>query len=275
MADKESTIKPPEPQDKKKDKKQEKKSGVLSGILAVLFALIVVAVVFCGVFYVVLKNNIFGLGEAYRPMLQSHPILKLALPPVPPEYDPDDPKNLDDKQIREKYMEYRAKVADLTSRLEEAEGRIAEMEKEAGEADSTQKILEENQKVLEETEQVRNEIKALKAELTALLAKGDTEGFKNYFSQMDAEAARAVYAELAKADLDSEAKAAVAKPFTIMEPASAARVLTELWSKDRNIMISIMESLKAQTSALILEEMDASVAAEVMRALADRKLGRQ
>lgn len=272
MAEKEGqAAKTPEPQ----AKKQEKKAGALSGILAVLIALLVVAVVFCGVFYMVLKNNVFGLGEAYRPAFQSHPILKFALPPVPPAYDADDPKNLTQEEIVEKYGEYRQKVADLNRQLEESKSKISQMEKDAGDLAANQKVLDDNQKALQAIEEQQKKLEDINTQLAQLLAEGDREGFKAYFAQLDKAAAAAIYEELLKEDLDLETKTAIAKPFSVMEPASAAKVLTELWSKDRTIMISIMEGLKPQAAALIMEKMDASVAAEVMRVLADKKLGRK
>ena len=59
-----------------------KSRRILQGFLAVMLALVIVAMVFCGVFYIILKNNVYGLGEIFRPVFQDSPILRLALPPL-------------------------------------------------------------------------------------------------------------------------------------------------------------------------------------------------
>lgn len=124
-----------------------KSRRILQGFLAVMLSLVIVAMVFCGVFYIILKNNVYGLGEIFRPAFQDNPILRLALPPLPQEVDPDAPENLTDTEIRKKYVEYRQKVADLTTELNEAYGVISQYE-------SDQSVLEENKAVLEANEKL-------------------------------------------------------------------------------------------------------------------------
>jgi len=57
-----------------------------------LITLIVIVSVVGGVFFIVIKNNVNGLAEKYRNNLKNIPVLRMALPPPPADYDPLDPK---------------------------------------------------------------------------------------------------------------------------------------------------------------------------------------
>jgi len=244
---------------------------ILQGFLAVLLALIVVAMVFCGVFYIILKNNVYGLGESFRPIFQDNPVLKLALPETKEE-DPDAPENLSDSEIRKKYAEYRQKVADLTAQLEEANRKISEYEEKQGIIDRNQAVLEEDRQVLESIREEQAKLEEQKAEVARLIASGDREGFKEYFSQIDSETAETIYKELVKEDVNEEIKKQLAKPYASMDPASAAKVLSELWKKDQETALGIFEGLNASAKAQILENMEASTAADITRSLSDKLL---
>jgi flagellar motility protein MotE (MotC chaperone) len=270
MAERENdTEKTPEP---KKHNPESKPSSALQGFLAVVLAILVVAAVFCGVFYFILKNNLYGLGEAFRPAFQGSPILRLALPPLPEDIDPDDPKNLSDDQIKDKYIEYRKKVADLTKSLEEAQSKIAAYEADNTTLAETQAALEENKRILESIEAQQARLEEQKAALAEMIAGGDKEGFMEYYAQIDAAKAEDIYRELAKGDINRQAKTELAKPYAEMEPESAARVLSALWNKDREAALNVFEGLKPAAAALIFEEMDASLAADITKTLADRMM---
>lgn len=245
---------------------------ILQGFLAVLLSLVVVAMVFFGVFYIILKNDVYGLGEAFRPVLKDIPVLRLALPALPVEADPDAPENLTDAQIRKKYEEYRQKVADLTEQLEEANRVISQYEEEHGILEKNQAVLESNQELLESIREEQARLEQQKAEVARLIASGDKEGFREYFAQIDSEIAEAIYKELVKEDVNQQKMAELAKPYAAMEPSSAARVLTELWKKDQETAIGIFGGLSASAKAQVLEKMEAPTAAEITRALSEKML---
>lgn len=250
---------------------KRKSPQVLQGILAVALALIVVAMVFCGVFYIILKNNVYGLGEFFRPAFQDSPILRLALPPVA-DTDPDVPENLTDEQIREKYTEYRRKVADLSKELDEAHALIEQYENAQKTLDENKAVLEANEQVLKSIQEEQQKLEEQKAAVAKLIAEGNKEGFIEYYSEIDSETAAAIYKELAKEDINESIKEELAKPYASMEPASAAKVLSELWSKDQETAIGIFEGLSNNAKAQILQKMEASVAADITKTLSDRML---
>jgi len=245
---------------------------ILQGFLAVILALVVVAMVFCGVFYIILKNNVYGLGEAFRPIFQDNPVLRLALPPLPKEFDPDAPENLTDAEIRKKYAEYRQKVADLTAQLDEANKLISQYESDLNVLDETRAAIEANEKLLASIREEQEKLEQLKLEVAELIATGNKEGFLEYYAQINPETAEAIYKELAREDINRQAKAELAKPYAAMDPARAARVLAELWARDQETALGVFEGLSNNAKAQILENMEPSIAAEITKALSDRML---
>lgn len=270
MADKEKEVaKIPEPS---KQIPESKPSSMLQGFLAVLLALLVVAIVFCGVFYFILKSNLYGLGEAFRPAFQNSPILRLALPPLPAAADPEAVENLTNDQVRQKYAEYKQKVADLTKSLDDAQQKITQYEGGQKTLTDDQAVLEENRKLLQTIQDEQKKLDEQKALLDQMIANGDATGFKGYFSQIDPTTAAAIYKELIKVDINLAAKTELAKPYAAMDAASAAKVLSALWNKDQETTIGIFEGLRSSSAALILQNMDATLAADITKALSDRKL---
>ncbi len=266
----------------KKDKKSDKTPvpqkndrvgmpGIFHSILVVLLALLVVAVVSLGVFYIAVKNNVNGLADTVRPLIKDHPILKVALPKI---YDPDDPEYLTEKELLEKYNEYRVKTKALNESLEEANKTIEQLKNDAKATSDSATILEQNQAVLDAVKLEQSRLEEEKKSLSALIAKGDTKSFRDYFQKVDKVTAEAVYREIVTEENKIEEKAALSKPFSTMEPASAAKVLEELYQKDQQTLLDIFEGFRPTAAALILEEMNAKTAAEITKLLSDRKLGR-
>ena len=133
--------------------------------------------------------------------------------------------------------------------------------------------LPKNRLLLESIE-AEEELEAERKSLAELIARGDTEGFKNYFQKVDKATAETIYAEIMKEAAISEEKKALAKPFSTMNPQGAANVLTELFSDDKEAALDIFEGMEPKVMAPILERMDAKIAAEIYGLLSDRRLGR-
>lgn len=258
------------------DKKGES-DGLLHGLLTVSLSILIVLVVFGGAFYYVLKNNIYGLGEQFRPSLERIPVLKLALPPLPPGADPYDPKHLTQKELLDKYNQLRSMEADLTARLENAEAKVTALENEKQQwisiKEEAEAIRQENENTKKQLEQQLAEIEANKKELSRMIAEGNKEGFKEYFEKIDPETAKEVYRELAKEEVASQEYKNLAKPYIEMNPANAAAILTELSASDMPMVINLIGAMKADTAAEIIASMEPKFAAELMKKLAEKKLG--
>lgn len=249
----------------------EKPGGIVHSIIVVLSALLVVAVVSFGVFYFAAKNNINGFADTVRPQIKDHPILKLALPAEPEPDDPDDPNYLTQKELLKKYAEYRAKAKKLEESLTAANATIEQVKNDTKLVTDSESILKENQALLETIKEEQAQLEIEKKTISELIARGNTQDFKDYFQMVDKATAEAIYEEILFQDAKDEDKVALAKPFSVMQPKSAATVLTELFTKDKETLLDIFEGLMPNATALILEQMDANTAAEITKLLADRK----
>lgn len=259
---------------KEQNNQTEKPGGCLHSIIVVLLAFLVIAVVSVGVFYFVAKNNINGLADSLKPHIKSYPILKIFLPKDLEGFDPEDPKYLSDKQLLAKYEEYREKVRILNESLNEANKTIEDMKSQGQNATDLEAKIEADRLLLESIEAEKAALEAEKLALAELIARGDTEGFKNYFQKVDKATAEAIYSEIMKDVAINEEKKALAKPFSTMNPQGAANVLTELFTKDKEALLDIFEGMEPKVMAPILERMDAKIAAEIYGLLSDRKLSR-
>lgn len=252
----------------------ENPGGCLHSIIVVVIAFLVVFIVFVGVFYFVAKNNINGMADSLKPHVKNYPILKVFIPKDLAGYDPEDPKYLTDKQITEKYEEYREKVRVLSESINDANKTIENMKTESQSLADMVAKTEENRLILESIEAEKVTLEVERKAFAELIARGDPEGFKNYFQKVDKATAEAVYNEIMKEIAVSEEKKALAKPFSTMNPQGAANVLTELFSKDKEALLDIFEGMEPKIMALILEKMDAKIAADIYGLLSDRKLGK-
>ena len=260
------------------DKKGES-DGLLHGLLTVLLSILIVLVVFGGAFYYVLKNNIYGLGEQFRPGLERIPVIRQALPPLPETEDPYDPKHLTQKELLEKYNELRNVKKDLTAQLDSANRKLADLENEKAQWTGLKEEAEttrlQNEAELKQIQEQAEQLEKDKKELSRLIAEGDKQGFQKYFEKVDKETAAEMYQEIVTGNVANQELKNLAKPYEEMDPANAANILTELGGKDMSLLIDLLGVMKADVSAEILENMEPAFAADLMQQLADRKLGKK
>ncbi|NLU51841.1 MAG: hypothetical protein GXX10_03125 [Clostridiaceae bacterium] len=267
MADKQKLVdNTPEPQGSVKVKKP---GGILHSLVVVLLAVLVVFAVSAGVFYFTVKNNINGIADSLRPSIKDNPLLSLALPK---EYDAEDPSLLTEEELKKKYNEFRNKIAELEKSLEESNSTIEELNQKLASVGDEQAILEENKQLLAQIMEEMEKIEEEKKSISEMVIRGDTEGFKNYFEKVDKATAEAIYKEIVAQGAVDEEKKALSKSFSSMDPESAAQVLTELYKKDKEVLLDIFEGLKADAGASILAQMEPQTAADITKMLADRKL---
>ncbi len=260
------------------DKKGETE-GLLHGLLTVLLSILIVLVVFGGAFYYVLKNNIYGLGEQFRPRLTKIPVLKQALPPLPETEDPYDPKYLTQAELMDNYNALREEKADLTEKLEQAEKRVQELEEEKNQwvaiKKEAQAEKQANEELLKQIEDETAQLETVRKDVSRLIAEGDTEGFKQYFEKIDSQNAEELYLQVVSEDVTNQQLKALSKTYEEMEPANAANILTELGGKDMELLIDIAGAMKSDIAAEIIENMDPEFAADLLQKLADKKLEQQ
>lgn len=247
----------------------EENTGPLFYVLVFLTALLIMAAIFGGTFFVIIHNNINGLGERLRKDIQDIPLLKLALPEAP---DPLDEKYMSEAEVRRKYTEMRKNLEKLKKELETARKKIKELEKYAQsnaltkaesekalkEVETQKALLQEKEKKLEEDRQKLNE----------LAAQADKTGYREFYEQLNGEAAEKIYREI----VQEEKVAAEVKNFVQiyenMDASDAAKVFEELGTKKIDLVVEIIKNMKKEKASEILGVMNPARAAEITEKLA-------
>ncbi len=130
-------------------------------------------------------------------------------------------------------------------------------------------LADQNASDVSSIEKQKAELEVLSLEIAAAAAKGDTSGFKQYFEKLDPTVSAEIYKSILTSEKTAEMAKQAARPFELMDRQKAADVMKELWTKDQELLITIVDANKSQTVAEIMANMDASLAADITQKLAD------
>lgn len=248
--------------------RKEKKSGLLFGLFAFLVSLIIIAGILGGAFYLVIHNNVNGLGERYRNSIQRIPIVKLALPKVA---DPEDPKYLTDNEIKAKYQQLRKDKDELTKQLDEANKKIAELQKAKADID---KLKAENDQIKSDMQSQKNQFDQQKKQLAddkkkldQLAAGSDKTGFKEFFEKMEPETAKQMYNQILQEQKASDDEKKFAQLYETMDPSAAAAIFEQMGNSKIDLVVNILKNMKKEASAQILAQMTPAYASNVTEKL--------
>lgn len=248
--------------------KQKGRNGILFTLLALVTAIVIMAAVLGGAFYIVVHNNINGIGEAYRPQINKIPILRMALPKAE---DPDDPKNLTEGELKDKYNELRKIRTQLTEQLEQASKKIDELNSFKADTEKNQAELERKKADLEAQaaaiEAKNKEMLAVEKSLNEMIAAGDKEGFRQYFEQVNKEQAAQIYAELVKEQKLDEDTKKFAQRYESMDAKAAAEIFEKMGSSKLELIAKTLHAMKKEAAAEIMAAMTPEFAAKVTEKL--------
>jgi len=252
-----------------KIKQNEKNKGKASILITLAAVVIIIAVVFGGVFYFIISTNAGGFAQKHRATIQKLPVFRSALPAAP---DPLDPRYMTDRQIRDKYVEFREENIKLKEQLDEATRLIDEYKYykdniESLETDAENKLneLKERTAALDARELEINEMKKQLDELIA--EKAGREAFIEYFERIDPENARSIYESLVKKKQTDEEIKKFAQIYAQMDEASAARIFEQLGNSKIDMIAETLMLMNRENSAAILEAMNPEFAALVTEKL--------
>ena len=245
-----------------------KRKSMLFTLLTFFLVILIVGGILGGGFYLIVHSNINGMGEKYRKNIQNVPILRLALPKAP---DPLDPKYLTNKEIKDKYIEFKALNEELNKLLAEAEKKTADLQKYKDEYDNykaendrTAQALKERTALLDD-EQVKYD--ALKKEVDLLIANGDKAGFKEYFEKVSPDMAKEVYTSVVKQQQTDESIKKFAQVYEVMDPAAAAAIFEEMGNDKIDMLAETIKSMKKEKSAEIMAAMSPEFASKLTEKL--------
>lgn len=239
-------------------------NGVIFTILAFITALVVMVTVVGGAAYLVIHNNVKGLGEQSRKYLQDNPALKWMLPAVP---DPEDPKYMSDDEIKKKYLEVKAVRDNLMNQLDQANTKIQELQKYKDNEDKLHAEIDLGKKNLQSQQtQIDEEKKKLgedKAKFEKLIASSDKTGFKEFYEKLDKETAQKIYSDIMKEQKASDDAKKFSLLYEAMDPDSSAKIFEQMGSEKMDLIVDILKNIKKETTAEILAAMTPTFASKV------------
>lgn len=248
----------------KKDKRKDSDSVMVgeestgSKIVTVLIVIVII-LIWLGIFGVLIKLDVgnFGSGVLY-PVLKDVPVLNWILP---------EPENGETTEEYDNLTEANARIKELENQLAATSSSDVansdEVEELRAEVNRLKKF-EENQKAF--TERVkefdRNVVYNDKAP--------DTEEYKIYYEGIEPDNAEEIYKEVCLRFEYSQEIKDQAETYAKMEPANAAAILEEM-SNDLTLVASILDSMQSSKSALIIENMKPTTAAQVTTKMTSMK----
>lgn len=242
---------------KKKDKMenngQEAKESTGSRLVSFLIALVII-IIWLFVFALLIKMDIGGFGSnVLAPVLQDVPIINKILPGESyADSEGQKYRNLDEAMARIKELE--DQLASMTSSGAVNSDYIAELEAE----NTRLKEFEDEQKAFQERVAKFDEEVVFNDKAPSL------EEYIAYYQEIDPDNAAAIYEQAVKQVQADEKIKEKGEQFAKMDAASAAKIL-EVMTGDLDLVCQILETMKPDVSAAILQEMSVEYAAKITK----------
>lgn len=246
----------------KKEKIEKDGEGIGSRLLSAFFVFLII-LVWLVIIIALIKFDVGGFGSSVlRPILKDVPVISLILP------EPSEEELL--KEAEEEGEENQ--IATLSQAKEMIAMLQAENEKLSGNNKTLKEQiadLEQQVERLQAFENAQNEFQLKKEEFYNEIVYGenapDADTYIEWYESIDAAYAESIYRQLLLDEsADTELKN-VAKTYENMKPADAAEVLEKIGNLDT--VAEILEVMKAESRAKIMNEMDPDFAANVTKKL--------
>lgn len=244
-----------------KDNEESLGSKILSGFFVILIVLVWLAILAA-----LIKFDVGGFGSSVlRPVLKDVPVINKILP------EPSE------AELEAEMKEEAAGDENQVATLSQAKEMIEKLQKE------NEKLTEKNKSLKEENADLTNQVERLKVfeenqtafqkekeEFYNEIVYGenapDADTYKEWYESIDSAYAESIYRQvISQGSADSDLKD-LAKTYENMKPAEAAAVL-ETMKNDLDTVAGILRAMKADKRAKIMDEMDASFAANVTKKL--------
>lgn len=243
---------------KKQDKldKSNKKENAKHRISG-LFLVLLIVFVWLAIFALLIKLDVGGFGSSIlRPLIKDVPIINRILPAVPDDliaYENNYPYQSIEDAV-EYIKELEASNEGLKQESQSEQDRIAELETEV----SRLKTFEDNQLAFEER------VKEFDTNVVFGDTAPDIEEYKKYYEEINPANAEELYKQVVEQTQISESIIEKADIYKKMDPAAAANIF-ETMSADIDLVAQMLLSMSSSESSLILEEMDATIAAKITK----------
>ena len=214
----------------------------------------VIVLIWLGIFGVLIKLDVGNFGsEVLYPVLKDVPVINWILPNPDSEESPQASKEYDNlTEANARIKELESQLA-ATSSSDSANG--SEVEQLRAEVARLKKF-EDNQKKFAER------VKEFDQNVVYNSKAPDTEEYKKFYEEIEPDNAEEIYREVCRRFEYSQEIKDQADTYAKMTPESAAAVMEEM-SNDLTLVASIMDCMQASKSALILQNMQPTTAAQV------------
>lgn len=244
---------------KEENEGQEKGDSVGSKIGTVLLIVLIV-VVWIGIFALLIKMDIAGIGSKLRPLIKDVPVLNLVLPDPTDEMliaENDYPyKNISEAIDVIKALE--VEVDSLTKDNDVKQRTILELQNEIARL----KAFEDEQLAFEER------VKRFDVNVVYNSQAPDIEEYKKFYEEINPETAEEIYRQVCEElqyDGLIQEKANIIKN---MKPANAAKALEEM-TADIEYTCKILLCMKVDEATAIMDKMDTLFVARLIQTMHD------
>lgn len=231
---------------------ESKGSRIVTALIAIIIILIWLAV-----FAFLIKLDIGGIGSnVLYPVLKDVPVINKILPDASEE-----------QQASEGNYKYNT-LKSANDRINELEKRL---ESETGMTTANSDYIAELEAEVKKLQKYKDEQDAFEKRVSefdenVVFAENapDISEYRSYYEEIAPENAEKIYKQVMDELQYSEKAKEQAARFSAMDPASAARILTEM-SEDLSLICDILENMKDSEAAAILQEMDSTYAAQITK----------
>lgn len=236
--------------------------GIGSKILSAFFVFLII-IVWLIIIIALIKFDVGGFGSSVlRPILKDVPVINMILP----EPSEEELAQEAEEEGEENQIATLSQAKDMIAQLEAENEKLTENNKSLKEEKGD---LEKQIERLQVFEDAQNEFQLLKEEFYNEIVYGenapDADTYIEWYESIDAAYAESIYRQLLLDEsADTELKN-VAKTYENMKPADAAEVLEKIGNLDT--VAEILEVMKAESRAKIMNEMDPDFAANVTKKL--------
>lgn len=238
-----------------KEDKDKKEGGRITSALIV----IVIILVWLAIFAALIKFDVGGFGsDILYPVFKDVPVINMILPDVQEDDTPgvgNDSKYTSLSQALERIKELENILASQGGNTQANADYIEQLEQEV----SNLKVYRDSQEAFEQ--------RVLDFDKEVVFGNNapNIEEYKKYYEQISPENAEKIYSQVVEQyQYDARVKSQ-AETYGKMEPADAARILSEMTAGDLDLVAGILSGMSSSKSSLILAQMDAETAAQITK----------
>lgn len=248
----------------KKDKSKEpeiRNDESTGGKIITILIVLVIVIIWLAIFGVLIKLDVGNFGsEILYPVLKDVPVVSMILP------EPADAS-------AEETQEY-DNLTEANARIKELEGKLAASNSadsaNSSEVEELQAEVNRLKKFEEEQSAFAKRVKEFDENVVYNSKAPDTDEYKQYYEEIEPDNAEQIYKEVVQAYEYTQEIKDQAETYGKMEPANAAAVLSEM-ANDLDLVAKILDSMQTSKSALILENMAPTTAAQITTKMTSMK----